>query len=261
MSSGRLPASDSGFRRTLPLVDPLALGRELAGLAEAAGDAATLEEHDHAVLERLGRLIGFDLAFFVRGAGPGPVAPGFLASVRRATAGRWHVFRREMEGFREAVRPQGGVGIDREFFGAALERQAIHDELMQPHRGRSSLVAYLTRRGTVQATLVLGRTGRSTDFDGDDRSLLAALAPTLAICDAAAGRAPAPASPEVLATLTTRERDVLEYLILGYTNAEIALARGTSPATIRNQLSSIFRKLGATTRAEAVAIALRSPTR
>jgi DNA-binding CsgD family transcriptional regulator len=48
----------------------------------------------------------------------------------------------------------------------------------------------------------------------------------------------------------------MEYLQLGYTNAEIALACGTSPATARNQLSSVFRKLGASTRAEAVALAL-----
>jgi DNA-binding CsgD family transcriptional regulator len=58
-----------------------------------------------------------------------------------------------------------------------------------------------------------------------------------------------------LVALTPREREVLGYLCLGYTNREIALACATSPNTVRNQLASIFAKLGATTRAEAVAIA------
>jgi len=56
--------------------------------------------------------------------------------------------------------------------------------------------------------------------------------------------------------LTPRERDVLEYLCLGYTNREIALACGSSPNTVRNQLVSIFAKLGVTTRSEAVGVAL-----
>jgi DNA-binding NarL/FixJ family response regulator len=60
------------------------------------------------------------------------------------------------------------------------------------------------------------------------------------------------------APLTRRERDVLDYLVLGYTNAEIGLACGTSPNTIKHQLQSIFRKLDAATRAEAVRIALVS---
>jgi DNA-binding CsgD family transcriptional regulator len=56
--------------------------------------------------------------------------------------------------------------------------------------------------------------------------------------------------------LTAREREVLSYLRLGYTNREIAAACGTSPRTVRNQLSTVFEKLGAATRAEAVAISL-----
>ncbi len=39
-------------------------------------------------------------------------------------------------------------------------------------------------------------------------------------------------------------------------NAEIARALGTSVNTVRNQLRGLFRKLGASTRAEAIALSL-----
>ncbi|MBX7196754.1 MAG: LuxR C-terminal-related transcriptional regulator [Sandaracinaceae bacterium] len=55
--------------------------------------------------------------------------------------------------------------------------------------------------------------------------------------------------------LSTREREVVEYVVLGYTNREIGLACGTSPNTVKNQLQSVFRKVGAASRAELVRIA------
>jgi len=54
--------------------------------------------------------------------------------------------------------------------------------------------------------------------------------------------------------ISPREREIASYLRLGYTNAEIALALGTSPNTVRNQLSGLFRKVGASTRAELVGL-------
>ncbi|CAN5653347.1 hypothetical protein BH09MYX1_BH09MYX1_27600 [soil metagenome] len=59
--------------------------------------------------------------------------------------------------------------------------------------------------------------------------------------------------------LTPRERDVLDYLRGGFTNREIALACGSSTNTVKKQVRAIFDKLGATTRAEAVAISVRTP--
>jgi DNA-binding CsgD family transcriptional regulator len=43
------------------------------------------------------------------------------------------------------------------------------------------------------------------------------------------------------------------YLQLGLTNREIALACGTSPNTVRNQLAALFRKAEVSTRTELVA--------
>jgi DNA-binding NarL/FixJ family response regulator len=47
-------------------------------------------------------------------------------------------------------------------------------------------------------------------------------------------------------------------LQLGYTNPEIARVLGTSPNTVRNQVSSLLAKVGATNRAELVGLTVRS---
>jgi DNA-binding NarL/FixJ family response regulator len=68
----------------------------------------------------------------------------------------------------------------------------------------------------------------------------------------ASGRAhagPAAAFPG----LTTREIDVLDLLSRGRSNDEIAGLLFLSPKTVRNHVSTVLGKLGATTRAEAVA--------
>ena len=53
--------------------------------------------------------------------------------------------------------------------------------------------------------------------------------------------------------LTTRELDVLDLLSRGRNNAEIASGLFLSPKTVRNHVSTVLGKLGASTRAEAVA--------
>ncbi len=60
-----------------------------------------------------------------------------------------------------------------------------------------------------------------------------------------------------LERLTPRERQVLELLVEGKTNKEIAATLVISPNTVKRHLQAIFHKLGVTTRAAAVAEALR----
>lgn len=74
----------------------------------------------------------------------------------------------------------------------------------------------------------------------------------LAALSQAAGRAPTGAAA-AFPLLTAREVDVLDLLARGRDNAEIAAALFVSPKTARNHVSSILGKLGAATRAEAVA--------
>ena len=43
-------------------------------------------------------------------------------------------------------------------------------------------------------------------------------------------------------TLSLREKDVVAFVCLGYTNQEIALRMNISPNTVKDRLSSVFRK-------------------
>ncbi|HEY8450105.1 MAG TPA: response regulator transcription factor [Bacillota bacterium] len=64
--------------------------------------------------------------------------------------------------------------------------------------------------------------------------------------------APAPAE-----ALTERELEVLELLALGLTNAEISSRLAISENTVKTHLGRIFAKLGASSRVEAVRIAVQ----
>lgn len=63
--------------------------------------------------------------------------------------------------------------------------------------------------------------------------------------------------PELVDALTPREIEVLQLLAEALPNKEIAAALGISEHTVKFHLSSIFGKLGATSRTEAVTIGIR----
>lgn len=52
---------------------------------------------------------------------------------------------------------------------------------------------------------------------------------------------------------TSAERAVLALLVGGASNAEIARARGSSPRTVANQVASLLRKSGKSSRLELIA--------
>ena len=57
--------------------------------------------------------------------------------------------------------------------------------------------------------------------------------------------------------LTDRQAEILASVTRGFTNADIARQLGISPDSVKDHVNAIFTKIGASTRAEAVAIALR----
>jgi DNA-binding NarL/FixJ family response regulator len=67
-----------------------------------------------------------------------------------------------------------------------------------------------------------------------------------------------PQSDGEAALLSPREREVLDLIAAGSTNREIAAALHLSPHTIHEHTSSLYRKLGARNRAEAVQRAHRA---
>jgi DNA-binding NarL/FixJ family response regulator len=71
-------------------------------------------------------------------------------------------------------------------------------------------------------------------------------------------RRAATTAPEGLDELTSREREVLELIADGLTNAEIAQALHLSPLTAKTHVSRILMKLGARDRVQLVVIAYQS---
>ena len=61
----------------------------------------------------------------------------------------------------------------------------------------------------------------------------------------------------VLATLTTREREVLSHLVAGRTNLEIARDLFISDKTVSVHVTNVLRKTGTPNRVEAASLALR----
>ncbi len=66
-----------------------------------------------------------------------------------------------------------------------------------------------------------------------------------------------PRRPDPLVVLTAREREVLDLLTEGLDGAAIARELFLSPATVRNHVQHILKKLGVHSRLEAVALVLR----
>lgn len=69
---------------------------------------------------------------------------------------------------------------------------------------------------------------------------------------------PAASASDDLAALSPREREVLELVALGHTNSEIGRQMELSVRTVESHRAKMAHKLGAQTRAELVAVALRA---
>ena len=76
------------------------------------------------------------------------------------------------------------------------------------------------------------------------------------LLDSVARSAP-PRRPEQRVVLSEREREVLQLMTQGFTNADIARQLYLSEGTVRNYASEIFRKMGVSDRTQAVVFGLR----
>lgn len=94
---------------------------------------------------------------------------------------------------------------------------------------------------------------------GQAMPILDAVSLALDVCERIAAQPPAPiiAEPEMDGDLTPRERDVLELLVAGKSNAAIADELFISQRTVTTHLTRLYAKLEVTSRTEAISTALR----
>jgi DNA-binding CsgD family transcriptional regulator len=228
---------------------------EMAAIAAEVKNPASYESELFRVIDRV---VGAEVAFFKRNGRAGPVVRGLDAAW--LAEGERNLFdcRHEMDDVLATARRRGGVAVDLDVLGIrALERKRYYQALVKPCGGKCNAVLPVWWRGQCLTVLVLGR---DRAFHSRELERLQHMAPMLQLCEvsrrvwlpAAAGSAGrgAPVAP----ALTSAEHDVLSYLPLGYSNAQIARARGNTERTVRNQLSSAYAKLGVGSRAEAVAV-------
>lgn len=226
-------------------------------LVSVAANAVDLSRFARELLDRCAQAVGFDVGYHaVASEIPAFAATrGFGDTEVRRLVERSGAYSRELMPVKHAAARSGGVAID-SLVLPARERQrlAYFVEMMVPAGGRHALVALGTVGRHVVSATMLGRCGSC--FSAADVRVMQAIVPVLGLATAAHARANggARAGVPVRGALSARERDLVDYVALGLTNAQIGTALGTSPRTVRNQLSALYARLGASNRAELVAL-------
>lgn len=151
---------------------------------------------------------------------------------------------------------QVGACLYSDFYSSVQkESESIyHREVLAPAGVRSMLHICASWQGRPLLRLNLNRHG-STPFCDSDREAVLRLLPTLEAA-VAARFATEPSGP--VHDLTPREREIAELVAQGLTTRQIGVVLGTSPYTVRNQLSRIYEKLAIESRAELAAYAART---
>ncbi|MBX3190976.1 MAG: helix-turn-helix transcriptional regulator [Labilithrix sp.] len=216
----------------------------LGEVAELASNSASLREFSASLLAAWGRHVGFDVAMHATEHGV-HAAVGVSPRDLEKMAANNDAYARELMPVKRAALAQRGVAIDSQVL-TSRRGLRYYVEVMAPEGGEHALLALGTMGGRIVSMSTLGRTGSC--FSRADVAAIEAVLPVVALGTAALERA-APRD----GGLRARERELVDYVALGLTNAQIASALGLSPRTVRNQLSRLYAKLGVAGRAEMIA--------
>lgn len=233
---------------------------DLLGLT---AECSARDEYLAARLEWLERVIGCDAVYF----GPAEPAPRASTPVvsglsrKRVARCEAHAdrYQRDLRLLTQSALDRGGVMADHDVISAQRrDRMHFYREVVKGHGIVATAVSIYGMRGRPASCMYLGRTSRGARFAATELESLRRSLPALALGEAihvVPDAAPLGGTPEQLplASLTARERAVLRLVCAGCTNAEIAASLGTSPFTVKNQVSAILAKTATTNRTQLVA--------
>jgi DNA-binding CsgD family transcriptional regulator len=147
-----------------------------------------------------------------------------------------------------------GIYIDNDVFTSNERRElAFYAEIIRPQGISSQLIIGTYFHGTYRGAFYLSRHGPVTRFRSSTVERIRPIIPSLALVEVAASTSKPPAHASITpqeSILGMREREVARLAVRGLETKEIAALLGTSPATVRNQLHVIYRKLDVSNRAE-----------
>jgi DNA-binding CsgD family transcriptional regulator len=233
-------------------------------IAEIACGSLERPTFESEVLHLLNDHVGAEVLYFCGAHGPGEISLGLDQKVRRAAGTRWDQISREAADMLPVAQRLGGVIVDTELLGPRLTSFTFYETLMEPHRGRTTLLGFLRCHGRPVGSLVLGRCLGSPDFRREHQEALRRILPTLSIAQFAYGQGamcqtwPSRDARGTLersltlcvTSLNARERDIARLVAKGSSNREIAQQLLLSANTVKKYLKVIFSRLEVSSRAE-----------
>ena len=242
------------------------LALEICRLAQ---ESSELPEYRRSALALLSKAIPFDSGLFHELSPRVPLSRGALIGIEldalQAGLKGWDdnavIFAR----LRELALSNGGVATDRAAFARdARVREAWRERVCKPLKIRSAMIGHLIVQERIVSVVGLFRRSNAV-FSAQEQARMQALSPALAIGDAlhqtlADQRSGLVGPPTQLRCtdqrLTPRQRELVERVALGHTNAQIGEALGLSEHTVRNLLTATRQRVGAANRAELVRLAV-----
>jgi DNA-binding NarL/FixJ family response regulator len=219
-------------------------------------------------------------------AAAGEVAPArawrtkLAAAVRRAAGarfalvitcvpGRWHVNQLDgdPEGFEHLreemsleLAPRRGGVLALEESAVPAEYVAEYRRALRAHGVHGHLAGFLTRDdGATLGAIAVGTAEAQARFEAAAREPLGAVVAmasrtiNAALALASGFAAPAPQHVRTLDLLTDREREIVELLLDGCSDVNVAHRLQISENTVGSHVTRIFRKLGVHSRSELIA--------
>jgi DNA-binding CsgD family transcriptional regulator len=230
--------------------------------AAACPNADTLRAH---VLDMLSKAAPSDSALFLPLTPHGVPRPPVTRNRSPADAAHYRLYAVNPARYADWARrsraitlAQRGAYRDTEVFSTGYrDGSPFYADIVRPQGISKQIVALVTFRGARTGSIHVCRHGRASDFTDDEVEGVRAALPAIALAQAALDPQPTALAAEPLrqlhsrlCVLSARERQIVGLVMRGLSNQEIADHCGTALRTVRNQMSRIFDKLGASNRAE-----------